>query len=254
MAGLVAGCFVRRKGETYPRWSKSERTRLYSFKNIETLGVAQVIDATGSDQLDCDAFGKAVAADLASRRRFHVQYPRDVAAALAAKGIDDPSKLSDRQLIEATRAAKLDALLVIRVVDFKPYYPPRISFKARLYATEIHGGLSAREILDWSDDGVPRDVPAALTNRFIWYRDELFDGHDKSTSILVRDYAMKHDQGKHPMGPEVFLRSMDRFFQFISYRLGRELYDDSLAYKRITREIQRNAARDEGDGYPAIAR
>ena len=249
-AVVLSGC-PHPKQPTYVRWTKSHRTRMLAFKNIETLGVAPVIDETGKDELDTAALARAFAGELSGYKRFRVVYPKAVAAALAKQGIDDAAKLPEPKLLEATRAAKLDALLVIRVEDFKPYYPPMISYKVRLYATEIHGGLSAAEILEWSDDGVPRDVPAALTDRFIWARDVMVDAHSRSVSERVRLYAMRRDPSKHPMGPEIFLRSMDRFFGFLADLTGRELYEDSLLHRKIAAERERRR-RSAEDGYPII--
>jgi len=254
---LLAACLVAFSGcphpkqPTYVRWTKSRRTRMLAFKNIETLGVAPVIDETDAAELDSDALARAFASEFSGYKRFRVVYPKAVAAALAKQGIADAAKLPEARLLEATRAAKLDALLVIRVEDFKPYYPPMISYKVRLYATEIHGGLSAAEILEWSDDGVPRDVPAALTDRFIWARDEIVDAHSRSVSERVRLYSMRRDPARHPMGPEIFLRSMDRFFGFLADLTGRELYRDSLLYRKIAAERERRRRAAE-DGYPII--
>ena len=252
--GLLAGC-PRTTEETYVRWTPSRRTRMLAFRNIETLGVAQVIDETGKKGLDAEAFGRALASELSALKRFRVVYPKKVAEDLARQKVVRVSAASEVELLEAARAARMDALLVVRVQDFKPYYPPRIGFKARLYATEIHGGLSARDILEWSDDGVPQDVSPALNDRFIWARDELADALDRNVAERVRLYAMGQDRSKHPMGPEVFLRSMDRFFQFLAHGLSAELYRDSLAFRGIQRHIERERVRrgSEADGYPVIA-
>ena len=254
-AAALAGCYYP-KEPTYVRWTKSRETRLLAFKNIEILGVAPVIDATGKKELDGPALARAFASELVSYRRFRVVYPKKVGELFAQNGLADPAAASGLELLEAARAAKMDGLLVVRVEDFKPYFPPRIGVKIRLYATEVHGGLAASEILEWSDDGVPRDVSPALTDRFIWALDEVLDAHDRVTTDRVRAHAMDCDPRKHPMGPDIFLRSMDRFFEFLAHVSVERLYDDSLAYRSIRRRAERSrrraASKGSADGYPII--
>jgi hypothetical protein len=185
---------------------------------MQTLAVAPVRDLTQSRHADLAALGEALAAALLATRRFQVIYPHEFARTAQSRPArrdipvtDEVRSLEgDAGLVAAAAHLQADAVLVVSVLAYQPYYPPRLAVRARLYATAASSPLDSRRLLEMTDDGMPAEVPAALQRRFLWSRDHVFDGHD-----------LPEDLDTHRQ-----MRSMRRYFTYGARELAAGLTAD----------------------------
>jgi hypothetical protein len=87
-----------------------------------------------------------------------------------------------------------------------------------------------------NEHGVPTDVPGALHSRFIWAWDGELDSSHLFVKGQIKEYAELHDPESFSGVPEVFARSMDRYFRFASYLACDRLRDDSVAHRYLKPE------------------
>jgi hypothetical protein len=249
---LSAGC-GRDIASYYPEWEKSRWERLDLFRHVEALAIAPV---EIGDRIDLaslhyvDMIDRAVFDQTMRRQRFRLVEPEKYAEALrSVKGQPapqpaiakaDPSKSkpvertrdSEKDIISAAAKSGADAVLYVRVDEIDPYYPPRLVLRARVYMTK-QVSLSEKAIIDMTDDGVPIEVPRSLRERFVWQRDLVLDAHDDGTMALVKEFARRHQTSYRAFGPEIFVRSMERYTDFAGAVIAGQLFNDAVFYKTI---------------------
>ncbi|MBN1809152.1 MAG: hypothetical protein JW909_08790 [Planctomycetes bacterium] len=252
---LMAVSCQRDLATYYPEWGKSRWERLDLFRNIESLAIAPIeigerIDKSKMKyvrQLDAALFDQVM-----RRQRFRLVSPEDFARALKeAAGETDGESAAPRDsltsepllirnrndsqaLIKAAGKTGADAVLQVRVEDIDPYFPPRVVLRARVYMSR-QVSLSDQAIINMTDDGVPMDVPRTLRERFIWQTDMVLDAHEDRTMSMVRAFARQHEVRYHGFGPEIFVRSMLRYADFVGAVIAGQLFKDAEFYKTIDR-------------------
>ena len=237
----------------YPEWEKSRWERLDLFRHVEALAIAPV---EIGDHIDVSSLqyvamiDRAVFDQTMRRQRFRLIESEKYAEALrGVKGLPAPqptiakldspraapverTRETEKDIISAAAKAGADAVLYVRVDEIDPYYPPRIVLRARVYMTK-QVSLSEKAIIDMTDDGVPIEVPKSLRERFVWQRDLVLDAHDDGTMALVKEFARRHRTSYQGFGPEIFVRSMERYTDFAGAVVAGQLFNDAQFYKTI---------------------
>jgi len=234
---LASGC--ARDGQTYyPEWEKSRWQRLDLFRNVEGLAIAplETGERVTRERLHyVDFTARAIYDQIMRRQRFRLVEPERYKRALedvkaGAGGGASPD--AEKDAIAAAARAGADAVLVVRVEDVDPYFPPKIVMRARMYVCR-QVSLSEKTIINMTGAGVPLEVPRSLRERFIWQRDIVLDAREENTMAMVKAFAGRHEVRYSGLGPEVFVRSMERYSDFAAAVLAGQLFNDAEFYKTI---------------------
>ena len=200
---------------------------------VHTIAVAPIDDASGAAEgLD---LAEALAAEL-------VQFP-DVAvirpeALVEAARRSDVELRDDRSLRTVGRLAGADAVLVVSLREYDPFYPPRVGVAARLVFCRASAtrGQDAIEL-----SGFGQAVPAsARTLSDTLSIERVYDGAHRETRHMACRYALGHDSDDDALdGTERVLRLPDLYFRFVSNRLVRDIFADYQARQNTAKKENR---------------
>ncbi|MHC4871715.1 MAG: hypothetical protein ACYTFY_07710 [Planctomycetota bacterium] len=235
-----------------------------TLSTVKSVAIFPVENATGSDSFDSISFSTKMANQLASRGIVRVIFPRQVVAETVdlnkkierhnreltklkllgkdpakerseklLKGIpltadrdvkldmlDPVKKLSDA--IKVGRILGVDAVLMGKVTDFDPYYRPRISVTLQAVATG-HSAQAAESLKRLTQWGIPNSH--RNQHGVAWYRQQVFDTQDGGTSRDLYLFARNHHTENRPFDTEIYMRSMDRFYEFVGGTLAFKFLD-----------------------------
>ncbi len=131
------------------------------------------------------------------------------------KILDPVNSLADA--IKIGRILKVDAVLMSKVTDFDPYYRPRLAITVEAVTTG-HSAEAAKTLARLTQWGIPASQTSP--HGVAWYRQQVFDTRDGGTSRDLYLFARNHHTEDRPFDTEVYLRSMDRFYEFVGGTIG----------------------------------
>ncbi|MHC4884204.1 MAG: hypothetical protein ACYTGH_03875, partial [Planctomycetota bacterium] len=119
--------------------------------------------------------------------------------------------------IRIGRILQVDAVLMGTVTDFSPYYRPRlaVTVKAVLTGRGDAATTALRELTQW---GVPRN--ANYHRGVAWIRQQVFDAASGGIARDIYLWARKHHTEDRPFDTDIYLRDMEKFFEFIGATLA----------------------------------
>ncbi|MFH0910072.1 MAG: hypothetical protein V1918_00970 [Planctomycetota bacterium] len=128
----------------------------------------------------------------------------------------------EEDAVKLGRMLGVDAVFVGTVTAYDPYYRPRIAVTARALATGRGDAASQalRELTQW---GIPRNLEGA--RGAVWLRQQLFDGREGGIARDIYLFARNRHTEDQPYDTEIYLRSMDRFFEFVTGTLADRFLD-----------------------------
>ena len=147
----------------------------------------------------------------------------------------DPIKNSD-EAVRLARRAKADAIIVGEVSDFDPYMRPRMTLTMRLIATG-NTETAAKAIAELTQWGVPL-AGSGSAGGVIYIRQEAFDSTIGSVGMEVSKFGRTHYVDNHPFDTEIYIRSMDHYYEVVSGQLARSYMD---ARKKAIKEAEDRA-------------
>lgn len=126
------------------------------------------------------------------------------------------------------RMMKVDGIMMGRVTDYDPYYRPRLAVSCQVVLTG-RSDAATRALRELSQWGVPRSL--ASQRGVAWLRQQNFDTRDGGIARDLYLYARNKHTESNPYDTEIYLRSMDRFFEFVGATLAckmLEVRDDAI--------------------------
>ena len=260
LSGCIPGDWTARvrdpsRADSTGRLTQGEGAALSAPKEgagrIETLAIVPVVNRTGESHADTYALGRHIARRLAAAGRlgprplgprplgprpldprpFRVIHPHELAAAAAPAPASRPAPVTDApgrrpdalRAVAAADGLDADAVLVVELLEYRAYRPPRITLRARLYATGAQSVLGSDPLLEMTDDGVPAEFPAPRRRRHLWAHELVFDGGQPATRRQLAAYAVGRLEGADA---EPLTWSMDRFMAFCADALVGSLLRD----------------------------
>lgn len=195
------------------------------FPDIETVAVFPFYNETTS-VLDIAEVSNIFSDELAKFPGFTVIRPVKVVMGANAAGIN-PTTLAD--VIRLGKTLKADAVLVVTVTSYDPYRPPKIALSMQLYRTsEAH--LSAGEIdrIVQSATWKPFKVTKGNASNLVASFERVYDSHKHDVRAEVEAYGMAQDDRDYAYtGGEEFLSITNRYWQFVSCQMIREMFEKS---------------------------
>lgn len=161
----------------------------------------------------------------------------------------DPVRNLD-DAVRIGRILKADAILMGTVLDCDPYMRPRLSLAMKVVATGITDA-AAMEIAELTQWGIPRSPSTA--NGVVWFRQQNFDSETGNIGRNVKLHALQHYTEHHPYDTEIYVRSMDSYYEYVSAVLAhsfleardaamREAEDRAVAQAKHRKETERGMA------------
>lgn len=217
-----------------PRTPKTPRGQPEPTFELHTLAVAPVVDLTGEPHAaGPDALGRQIAGALVAAGWQKVIYPPEIAAAMQERARPRRIPVTDELLpagadsraVDAAASLDADAVLVVQLLEYRPYPPPRVVLRARLYRTDPAGELASDAILQMTDDGVPADIPARPRSRFLWASERVLDARQQVAHSKLAAFAgsLQSVAGSLDMDAHRLTRSMDRYLAFCAHVLANDL-------------------------------
>jgi len=290
-AALLSGC-----ASYGPRDPRVDATNdLETMQKVLNLAVLPVRNGANTPEAEryLVDFDQALGSEMILHQRYRITFPWEVEKAAKKHNIDI-SKATGAELVALGRLMKVDGLLETQIMDFKPYYPPRIALRMKVYATRIRltsdaapieaqgstgfyapkaqeagqvaaasaapaqktgaprdwkpiyrepsglgqlspadlapAGIAAdsNEVIRLSETGIDQGVGARGFADYVWQREDMFDCRDAETISRMRSFASwAHDSDVTPLGDDIFLRNMSKFFEFASHIMATDMVKDS---------------------------
>ena len=155
----------------------------------------------------------------------------------------NPIKNQD-EAVRLARRAKADAVIVGEVTDYDPYMRPRMGMTMRLIATGSTE-TAAQAIAELTQWGVPRTGSggSAGAGGVVYLRQQTFDSTMGSVGVDVSKYGYTHFNENNPYGTEVYMRSMNKYYDVVANQLA-------LAFA----DVRKKAVKEAEDRAKALAR
>ncbi|MFW5857656.1 MAG: hypothetical protein ACOCX4_07255 [Planctomycetota bacterium] len=258
----------------------------------QSIAVVPPENLTGEDHFDALLFAQKLADGLAATGALEVRYPREVYALVEDHnrrirlhnnnlqknrllGKDPESDRLQRMRedqgdVAATENRPLreldpvrhreDALVVARelgvdlvirgaATDYDPYYRPRVTLRLEALPTgrSADAAHALAELTQW---GVSRSLrsPTGVA----WTRQQVFDTANGGVAREVYLYARKRHTEKSAFDTEIYLRSMDRFFEFVGHTLAGRVLDAKARAADLALQKAEEEARRRGREQAAV--
>lgn len=154
--------------------------------------------------------------------------------------------------IKVGRILGVDAVIMGTVTDFDPYYRPRISVSVKAVTTG-HSAQAAEALARLTQWGVPNSH--ATPNGVAWYRQQVFDSNNGGVAREIYLFARNHHTESRPFDTEIYMRSMDKFYEFVGGVLATKFLDArELAAKAAMERAMAEAKRKRQDQERMMAR
>lgn len=119
-----------------------------------------------------------------------------------------------------------DALVVGTVTAWDPYPPPSLGAAVQLYqGTSDHSGSTDLQTLVRSPSGAATPTERGPTDP-VAQASGYFDAENHRTLMWLAEYSRGRSFPDSAYGPDVYLKSMELYTQFVSYRLIHDLLED----------------------------
>ena len=217
----LSGCMNYPVASSYTESPNPERDQL---KTMHMLAIAPIINASDEQTLDNALLGNALSEEILRFKRFEVTYPKDFFN--SAKAYNCILDGSVEKFVEAGRILKVDGVIVPRVITYNPYYPPSLTLELTVYPTNINR-KNANDIFDEHSHGSSVKGKNTRQEKHIWRKTFPIDTADMGTRILVKRFALSHNKGAYPSDEIAFMRRTDRFLEFASHQIAKDLFDAS---------------------------
>lgn len=119
--------------------------------------------------------------------------------------------------IRIGRILQVDAILMGTVTDFSPYYRPRLTVTVKAVLTG-QGEAATKALRELTQMGVPQSL--SDHRGVAWTRQQVFDTANGSTARDLYLFARDHHTEDRPFDTEIYLRDMDRYYEFVGATLG----------------------------------
>lgn len=224
-----------------------------ALATVKTIAVVPFEYVGTEPGFDAMAFSTQLATRLAMRGEVRVIYPRqvmDLAGRYNRVARDHNTQLQERALygedmdalsteertpmermdpvrrmedaVRLARELKADAVLTGLVTDYDPYMRPRLGLTMNAVATgnSETAAVALAEMTQW---GVPRRMESSMG--VVWRIQQMFDSREPDIGRNVYAFGtMKHTE-EHPHNVSVYIRSMTRYFDYVSAVLTNAMMD-----------------------------
>jgi hypothetical protein len=167
--------------------------------------------------------GKSPSSDRAQQRREGTGGERGEEN-VPRQMLDPAGSLADA--VRLARQLGVDAVLVGAVTDYDPYYRPRIGLDLRLVPTG-RTDSAARALSELTQWGVPKSLQ--VRHHPAWHRQQMYDTRDGGVSRKIYLYARRRHTEHSSFDTELYLRSSERFFEFLGYDIATAFLDARMA-------------------------
>jgi hypothetical protein len=188
----AAGCVITRLPSPKPiNWYLGHRNDVVGVRRIMVLPFREA----ASVQADTEGVRDAFLAELAKIQRFElIPLPTGTAADDQIYRALTRGRISAESLIALANRYKLDGVLVGTITSYRPYLPPHLGLRTKLFS--VHSGS------------------------FIWAAEGLYDANDASTIEDLEHYQqcfLAVESSMH--GLRINLLSPRKFAAYVAHRL-----------------------------------
>jgi len=183
--------------------------------------VAPVLNLSNTGEVDTRKITDTVASELLSFPGLSVIPVNLSAAALARRGkvrVETP-----REALELAGEFAADATLVAALMEFDPYFPPRVGLVMQWYEPPVEPSRSEDEA-----GGRPPAVPAGQGQR----------GYDAASSEVLDDverFGRRRKGGQSPYGWRKYVVSQELFVRYCCWATIRTMLSQNPAYQSLLR-------------------
>ncbi|MBN1256383.1 MAG: hypothetical protein JXA52_01620 [Planctomycetes bacterium] len=262
---------------------------------IRSIAIIPFDNISSDESCDTMMFARKLAAGLAETGDFEIIYPLEVARLvekqnrevdihnsnlrrnrLLGKDLDEDNQERTQQItgefnedadklrepldpvhnvadaVKIGRQLKADAVLIGIISDYDPYYRPRIAITIKALTTG-HGESAAEALAQLTQWGVPRNIGGGQDK--VWERQQMFDANTGGIARDIYLYARNRHTEHRPYDTEIYLRSIERYFEFVGHSLASKFVSarGRAAYEALER-AKNEALRRGQDPKPAMDR
>jgi hypothetical protein len=197
---------------------RSIRYRIYPvnpFDDIKKVAIFPIENQTDVE-IDTDLFANIFASEMVKFKGF-----QPIRASLL-KGVIHNQIRNLHDLRDVASRLNADAILLLTITDYDPYFPPMISVTVRMFRLK-YKRLTSEDIdritrsATWRGLGYPQE----MANYTVCLFESTYDSHKDDIRDEIEGYASAQKQDDYafnePAGAFIFLK--ERFWQFVSCQI-----------------------------------
>lgn len=192
------------------------------YKEVKKVAILPIVNETEIQINDSD-FERLLGSELTKFGGFEVVRAVAVRSVLAGS----PDITSEKNLKWLGKALKVDAVMQLRITDYDPYYPPRMSVFVNLIRTESPK-LASPEDIDrlassptWAMSRLNREVASYVITQF----EMTFDTHADSLRAKIDGFDVAHNEIDYAFNEtgSATMYVQRKFWEFVCTEVIREL-------------------------------